>query len=282
VTGTIKALSGKSSIELVILHTSDTHAYLDPLPSDDNRYPNMGGIERRATLINKIRSENEHVLLLDSGDMFQGTPYFNAYGGKMLLELMNIMKYDASTIGNHEFDNGIDWLADMLQYAKFPIVNCNFDTSETALNGMLKKWIIIEMGSLKIGITGLGIDPHGLIKDSNYKGLIYNDPVTEVNAVAKMLKEKMKCNFIIVLSHLGFDMGNAIDDQKLAPQTRNIDLILGGHTHTLLEKPLTINNLDDKPVVIQHSGAAGVHLARLNFTFNNDKIKMQSNIYNNK
>jgi 5'-nucleotidase len=275
----LKALSGKKTIELVILHTSDTHAHLDVLPSDDNHYPNLGGIARRATLINKIRSENENVLLLDSGDVFQGTPYFNVYGGKILFELMNLLKYDACTLGNHEFDNGIDWLAEMLQYPNCPFVNWNLDTSDTALKGKLKKWIIIEKGNLKIGVTGLGINPHSLITEANHKGLIYNDPVTEGEAVAKMLKEKMNCNFIIVLSHLGLEMGNAIDDKKLAAKTRNIDLILGGHTHTFLDEPIIINNLDNKPVVIQHSGTAGVRMTRLNFTFYKDKYEVKNNNY---
>ena len=273
---TIKAISFKNPIKLVILHTSDTHSHLDPLPFDDRRFSNLGGVERRAGLINKIRSENEHVLLLDSGDMFQGTPYFNSYGGKIILELMSLMGYDAATLGNHEFDNGINWLADMIKYAKFPVVNCNFDISETALNGKIKKYIVFEMGGLKIGITGLGINPYSLIKESNYKGLVYKDPVIEGETIAKMLKEKLKCNFVIALSHLGLEMGNVIDDKKLAAQTRNIDLILGGHTHTFLKSPLTVNNLDNKPVVIQHSGSEGVCLTRLDFTFSKDKIDMKS------
>ena len=276
---TISAFSHKKTTTLVILHTNDVHSHIEPFPPNDARFPNMGGAARRALLINKIRSENEHVLLLDSGDIFQGTPYFNFFGGKLDFELMSKMKYDAATLGNHEFDNGINWLVDKLQYANFPFVNCNFNVSETELNGKIQKWTIIDKGNLRIGITGLGINPKGLIKESNYKGLIYNDPVVEGDLTAQMLKEKKKCNFVIALSHLGLDMGDAIDDRKLAAQTQYIDLILSGHTHTFMKEPEIINNLVNKPVVIQQAGMGGVCLGRLDFTFFKEKIDVKSNIY---
>jgi 5'-nucleotidase len=203
--------------------------------------------------------------------MFQGTPYFNIYGGKIIFELMNLMSYDAATFGNHEFDNGIDWLAEKINYAKFSFVNCNYEASGTALNGKFKRWSIIEKGKLKIGITGVGINPDSLISEKNCNGLIYKDPVTESNKIAKLLKEDKCCDFVIVLSHLGLDMGDKIDDKKLAQQTRNIDLILGGHTHTFMGAPLTINNLDNKPVVIHHSGAEGINISRLDFNFTRNK-----------
>jgi len=276
---TISAFAGKKPITLVILHTNDVHSQIEPFPSNDSKFPNMGGVSRRSALINKIRSENEHVLLFDSGDIFQGTPYFNYFGGKLDLELMSKMKYDAATLGNHEFDNGIDWLADKLQYAKFPFVNCNFDVSKTVLNGKIQRWTIIEKGNLRIGVTGFGINPEGLIKESNYEGLIYKNPVTEGDSTAQFLKENKKCDFVIALSHLGLDMGDAIDDRKLAAQTKYIDVILSGHTHTFMKEPEIINNAANKPVVIQQTGMGGICLGRLNFTFYKDKTKLDSNVY---
>ena len=275
----VNAFSGKKPIKLVILHTNDVHSHIDQFPADDPDFANMGGFARRSALINKIRSENEHVLLFDCGDIFQGTPYFNYFGGKLDFELMSKMKYDAATIGNHEFDNGIDWLVDKLQYADFPFVNSNFDVSETPLNDKIKKWIIIEKGDLRIGVIGLGINPVGLIKESNYKGLIYKDPVIEGDVTAQLLKQKMNCNFVIALSHLGLDMGQIIDDKKLAAQTQYIDVILSGHTHTFMKEPVIIENAVNEPVVIQQAGMGGVCLGRLDFTFSKDKAKMNSKMY---
>ena len=273
------AFSWKQPIRIVLLHTNDTHSSIDPLPPDDPFYPNMCGVARRAALISKIRSENQHVLLFDSGDIFQGTPYFNFFGGKVQLELMSKMKYDAACPGNHEFDNGIDYFADAIQYASFPFVNCNYDVSETSLDGKFHKWLIIKKGGLKIGIIGLGINLSGLVSEANYKGLIYNNPITEGETMAKMLKEEQKCNMVIALTHLGFEMRRDADDKKLAAQTKNIDIILGGHSHTFLNTPEFISNLDNKQVVVCQSGAGGVCLGRIDLTIEKQQIKVNSNLY---
>jgi len=275
----LMAFSEKNSLKLVILHTSDTHSNIEPFPANDTRNPNVGGVARRAGLINKIRSENEHVILFDSGDIFQGTPYFNYFNGKLDFELMSKLKYDAATLGNHEFDNGIEPLVENMQYAKFPFVNSNYDFSETSLNGKIEKWLIFNRGKLRIGTIGLGINPVGLITKSNYKGLIYKDPLTEGDSIAKMLKEEKKCDFIVAISHLGYDMGKEIDDKKLAAKSRYIDLILGGHSHKFMKTPEIIYNLDNKPVIVQHSGMGGLYLGRLDFTFFKDNVKMKSELY---
>ncbi|MDR2928540.1 MAG: metallophosphoesterase [Cytophagaceae bacterium] len=269
---------GRETQKLVILHTNDTHSRIDPIPNDGSQYAGMGGVARRMTLIDKIRREHEHVLLLDSGDIFQGTPYFNFYDGKLELQLMTRMKYDASTLGNHEFDNGIDNLSHQLQYAGFPFINTNYDVSETALNGKLKRSHIIQKGNLRIGLIGLGINPKGLIADSNYKGMLYNAPVQTGDLEAKMLKEKEHCHLVIALSHLGLKM-DAIDDLKVAAQTRHIDLIIGGHTHTFMETPEMVTNLNGNPVVIQQAGTAGICLGRLDVVFEQGEAKTTSRIY---
>ena len=274
-----KAIFARKPLKLVILHTNDTHSHLDPLPDNGGNFAGLGGVARRAGLVNKIRSENEHVLLLDSGDIFQGTPYFNFFEGKIDLQLMSKMKYDAGTLGNHEFDNGIDSLVKQLQYAEFPFINSNYDVAGTALENKLEKWRVIEKGNLRIGLIGLGINPAGLVTEPNYKGVKYNSPVETGDATAKMLKEEKKCHFVIALSHLGFNMGNADDDQKVAAQTQYIDLILGGHTHTFMKEPKTIINKKGNPVIIQHSGMYGICLGRLDFVFENDKIKTESKLY---
>ena len=273
------ALSRQKPTKIVLLHTNDTHSRIDPLPTDDIYAPNMGGVARRAALIEKIRSENEHVLLFDSGDIFQGTPYFNYYGGKIELELMSKMKYDAACPGNHEFDNGIEHFANMLKYASFPFVNCNYDISNTSLKGKLSEWIIIQKGNLKIGITGLGINLAGLVSPINSAGLIYNDPITAGEKTAKMLKKEKKCNLVIALSHLGFDMKREVDDKRVAAQTRNIDIILGGHTHTFLKTPELIPNLDNKKVIVCQSGASGVYLGRIDLTLDKEHITISNNQY---
>ena len=274
-----KAIFARKPLKLVILHTNDTHSHLDPLPDNVSNFAGLGGVARRAGLVNKIRSENEHVLLFDSGDIFQGTPYFNFCEGKIELQLMSKLKYDAATLGNHEFDNGIDSLAQQLQYAEFPFINSNYDVAGTALENKIEKWRIIEKGNLRIGIIGLGINPAGLVPESHYKGMKYNDPVETGDATAKMLKEEKKCHFVIALSHLGFRMTNVIDDEKVAAQTEYIDLILGGHTHTFMKEPKTIINKKGNPVIIQQSGMYGICLGRLDFVFENDKIKTESKLY---
>lgn len=258
----------KKQIKLTILHTNDTHSNIDPFPANHAKFPNRGGVVWRHELIQKIRSEEEHVLLLDSGDLFQGTPYFNKYKGVLEMKLMSEMGYEASTMGNHEFDLGLEGFKNAKRYAKFPFICSNYDFSDTILNGETIPHLIIRKGKLKIGILGLGVEMEGLVPKLCYENSKYLDPITVANEQAQLLKDK-GCHFIICLSHLGFEYtdSNKVSDRILARSTKNIHLILGGHTHTFLEKPVEEINLDGEKVLINQVGWAGVNLGRLDFFF---------------
>lgn len=254
---------------LCILHTNDTHSRIDPYPDNDPNYPNMGGYARRADLINKIRQTHPHVLLLDAGDIFQGTPYFNVYGGEPELILMTKMGYDAATMGNHEFDNGLDGFMKVLPHAGFPFIISNYDFSATMLHGKTMPYKIMEKGDLKIGLYGLGIELEGLVGRNLYGETVYIDPLEVARKVERLLKEEMGCDIIICLSHLGYEYeSEKVSDVVIARQTRYTDIILGGHTHTLLDPPTQIENAAGKKVYIGQTGYAGVRLGRMDLYFN--------------
>lgn len=255
--------------KLCILHTNDWHSRIEPFDKTDKNNAGMGGAEYRAALINKYRKENEHVLLLDAGDIFQGTPYFNFYGGELEYKLMSQMGYDCVTLGNHDFDNGIEGLYKQMPHASFDFVNCNYDFTDTLIENKISPYKIYKKGALKIGITGIGIELNGLVPEKLYGKIKYNDPVEKLNKVAAYLKEEKKCDLVICLSHLGYSYKNEkINDLTLAPQTKNVDLILGGHTHTFLKEPITIKNVVGKSVIINQVGWAGLVLGKIEFTFN--------------
>lgn len=259
---------------LTILHTNDVHSHIDPFPADDPRNANMGGVSRRYELIKTIRKENPNVLLLDAGDIFQGTPYFNYYGGELEFKLMSMMQYDASTIGNHDFDNSVDGLFAQMPHATFEFISSNYDFKNTVMNGLVKPYKIFEKQGLKIGVFGLGIELDGLVDKRMYKETIYNDPVETAQEMVRILKKEQKCDLIICLSHLGYKYRNdenKICDLKLAELTEGIDLIIGGHTHTFLDKPTVLKNKADKEVLINQVGCYGINLGRIDFYFDNDK-----------
>jgi len=258
----------KKTLKLTILHTNDTHSNIDPFPSNHAKYPNRGGVVWRDQMIRKIRSEEEHVLLLDAGDIFQGTPYFNKYKGVLEMKLMSKMGYDASTMGNHEFDIGLDGFKNARQYANFPFLCSNYDFSDTILKNDTSQHMIIQKGKIKVGIFGLGVELEGLVAQSASQNTRYLDPVLVANEQAHILKKK-GCHLIICLSHLGFEYSdpNKVSDRILARSTQNVDFIIGGHTHTFLQKPVTEFNLDQKPVLINQVGWAGVHMGRIDFYF---------------
>ena len=264
---------------LCILHTNDVHSRLDPFPQDGGKYAGRGGIVNRERIINKIRTNEKNVLLLDAGDMFQGTPYYNLYKGKAELEMMSLLDYDAGTIGNHDFDNGIDALAENLQYASFPLVNCNYDFRNTPLSGKIPPYKIIRKGGLKIGILGIGIKLEGLVLKSLYGNVVYKDPVAEGNRIAGYLKKNRKCDYVICLSHLGYRYKtNKISDVIFAQQSEHIDLIVGGHTHTFLHKPTELQNKNGKLILVNQVGWAGINLGKINVNFElKNKIKYQTN-----
>ncbi|HSI69966.1 MAG TPA: metallophosphatase [Gillisia sp.] len=256
----------KQTKHITILHTNDVHSHIEPFGPDHNRNPNMGGVARRATLVEEIRRENPNTLLLDAGDIFQGTPFFNFYGGELEFKLMSRLKYDAATIGNHDFDNGIDGLYAQLPHADFKFISSNYDFTNTVMDGQVLPHKVFNKDGIKIGVFGLGIDLQGLVNAHLYKETKYLDPIEIATDMARILKEEKKCDLVICLSHLGFEYSsNKISDVKLAEATRDIDLIIGGHTHTFLEKPEVRKNAAGKQVLINQVGCYGLYLGRIDF-----------------
>ncbi|MGE0637472.1 MAG: bifunctional UDP-sugar hydrolase/5'-nucleotidase [Bacteroidia bacterium] len=264
----LEALAYKEVVKISILHTNDVHSRIDPFPLNDPKYPGMGGAARRAEIINQIRKEEEHVLLFDAGDIFQGTPYFNFYKGELELKLMSQMKYDAATIGNHDFDNGIEGLYKQLPNATFPFIISNYNFADTVMYNKTTTHKIFERAGIKIGVFGLGIELDGLVPKELYKNTIYLNPVTTANEMSALLKNELKCDVVICLSHLGYEYTTKkISDRVLAESTENIDIIIGGHTHTLLEKPTVALNIKGKDVLINQVGWAGINLGKIDFYF---------------
>lgn len=270
-------------IKLTMLHTNDMHCHIDPFPESDAEYPGRGGIVRLATLVSKCRSENPNLLLLDAGDMFQGTPYFNYFKGDIMLKLMSKIGYDAGTIGNHEFDNGLEGIASALKFAKFPIVTSNYDFSDTLLSGLVKNHLILKKGGIKIGIYGLGIELQGLVGNLNYGNTRYLDPLATALKMEHLLKKEHSCDLVICISHLGFSYEhNKISDSSLAPQTKYTDLIVGGHTHTFLEKPLELMNAEGKLILVNQAGWAALAAGKIEFIFDRmGKKKSYTAVVNN-
>lgn len=261
---------------LTILHTNDVHSYIDPFPPNHPKNPNMGGVARRARIIESIRNENSNVLLLDAGDIFQGTPYFNFYGGELEFRLMSMMGYDAATMGNHDFDNGIEGFYAQLPHAQFDFVSANYDFGNTILDGKIKPYRIFHKDGIKVGVFGLGIALDGLVDKKNYRETVYNDPVDVAIDIVRELRENKHCDLVICLSHLGYhykDDPEKICDLKLAAETKGIDLIIGGHTHTFLEKPTIVKNKIGQDVIVNQVGCYGVNLGRIDFYFESNTTK---------
>jgi len=253
----------QQKIKLVILHTNDTHSQIEPTEKSSLKTADMGGYARRMGVISQIREQEKNVLLLDAGDFSQGTPYFNFFNGRMEIDAMNRMKYDAITLGNHEFDNGIDTLAVILKKAQFPILSSNYQLDKTPLFEFVKPYLILERGGLRIGIMALDVNPKSLIIENNYKGLVYEDPIKKAKDISTFLKKKEKCDVIICLSHLGADSTKAeVNDFEIAHRTRYIDVIIGGHSHSLLENVIA-KNAAGKPIVIAQMAKSGLYLGKV-------------------
>jgi 5'-nucleotidase len=264
--------AGSKDVHLTILHTNDMHSRIDPFPADGLPTAGKGGMARRAALIKQIRSENQHVLLLDCGDIWQGTPYFNFYGGELEYKLMSAMGYDAATFGNHDFDNGLDGLQKQLPNAAFPFLIANYDFSQTPLAGRFQPRKVFERGGVRVGVFGIGIELAGLVPDSKFGATRYHDPVAAAREQVKALREVDKVDFVICLSHLGYSYETEkIDDRKLAAQVAGIDLILGGHTHTFLEAPVAVAGPSGWTTQINQVGWAGLNLGRFDVTFRRGK-----------
>jgi 5'-nucleotidase len=271
--------SGRKHI--TILHTNDVHSHIDPFPQDHAAYANLGGVARRAAMIEQVRAENPNTLLFDAGDIFQGTPYFNFYGGELELRLMSKMRYDAVTIGNHDFDNGLQGLLAQMPNANFPFLSANYDFGNTIMDGQVKPFQIWELDGIRIGVFGLGIRLEGLVNKSLYGETKYQDPIEVAQDVSRQLKEEAKCDLVICLSHLGYaypEREDRISDVILASGTENIDLIIGGHTHTFLEKPVIRRNRREQQVLINQVGCYGINLGRIDFYFDHTKPARSSGV----
>lgn len=253
-------LANNNPEHLCIMHTNDVHSHIDPFPENHKKYPGMGGVARRAKLIQEIRSKSQHTLLLDAGDMFQGTPYFNYFGGELEFKLMNAMNYDAATLGNHDFDNGIDSLARQAKRATFKLLNANYNFDKTPMNGLTQSYQIFNKGKFKIGVFGIGIELRGLVDPKMFGNTIYNDPIKEAKYQAEFLKNQ-GCNLIICLSHLGLKYDSKkVSDTILAESCSYIDIVIGGHTHSFLEKPIEIDSKTRGKTYINQVGWAGINL----------------------
>ncbi|MFD1063647.1 bifunctional metallophosphatase/5'-nucleotidase [Winogradskyella litorisediminis] len=273
---TLSSFQSPNTKKITILHTNDVHSHIDPFGPDDGRNANKGGIARRASLIESIRKENPNTLLLDAGDIFQGTPYFNYYGGELEFKLMSILKYDLATIGNHDFDNGINGLYKQLPHANFEFVSANYDFTNTVLDTHVKPYRTFIKDGVKIGIFGLGIELDGLVGKDLYKETIYNYPVEIAQDMSRILKEEEKCDLVICLSHIGYfykKNPDRICDLKLARETKDIDLIIGGHTHTFLPKPTIEKNSAGKNVLVNQVGCYGLYLGQIDFYLQEGKEK---------
>ncbi len=260
--------------KLTILHTNDVHSRIDPFPMDGGRNQGLGGASKRAALIRKIRAEEKNVLLFDSGDIFQGTPYFNFFNGELEIKLMSEMAYDAGTIGNHDFDAGIDGFDTQLVHADFPFVISNYDFRNTVLKGKTKPYTIIQKGDIKIGVFGLGIELDGLVPKALYGDTVYLDPLQYAQRTADILTHDLHCDYVVCLSHLGYAYSeNRISDIIIAQNTNGIDLILGGHTHTFMRKPDIRRNNKGNEVIVSQAGWAGIMLGRLDIFFEKGRKK---------
>jgi 5'-nucleotidase len=261
-----------NTTKITILHTNDVHSRIDPFPEDGTKNAGLGGAAKRAALIKKIRSQSENTLLFDCGDIFQGTPYFNYYGGELEMKLMTEMKYDAATMGNHDFDNGIEGFEKQLAYASFPILVANYNFDNTIMKDKTQAYKIFKKDGVKIGVFGLGIQLDGLVTKSLYKETEYIDPLTTAEKIASQLKNDEKCDYVICLSHLGYKYDNAkVSDIVLAQYTSSIDMVLGGHTHTFLKEPTIIKNKAEKEVIINQCGWGGMVLGQIDLYFEKNK-----------
>jgi 5'-nucleotidase len=266
-------------IKITILHTNDVHSQIDPFPSNHNLYPNKGGFAKRASLFKELITINPNTLIFDAGDIFQGTPYFNFFQGELELNLMKKMGYNAATIGNHEFDAGLKTFKKNILNNDFQFISSNYDFTNTELEGLVDKYKIYNKGGVKIGVFGLGIELRGLVDPLLYDETKYYDPINIAKDLSSKLKYEKKCDLVICISHLGHEYQNdKISDTKLAKLTSNIDLIIGGHTHTLLKEALILKNSLGKEVIINQVGSSGIFVGKIDFYFTNSSKSYDESI----
>ncbi len=273
----LKAESLDAFEKITILHTNDTHSRIDPFDSGD--FAGLGGVIARKAIIDEIRKAEKHVLLLDAGDIFQGTPYFNLYNGELEIKAMSMLGYDAATMGNHDFDGGIDNFDKQLNHANFPFIVSNYNFENTPLDKKIQKYKIFQKGQIRIGVFGLGIELDGLVPKALFGETQYLDPIHIGNQYAHFLKHEKKCQIIIGLSHLGYSYPNKqrVSDLMLAESIDNVDVIIGGHTHTFLNSPKEIKNKFGKFVIVNQVGWGGINLGRLDVYLKKDSKKVDKN-----
>lgn len=256
---------------ITILHTNDTHSQIDPLPANDAN-AGKGGVARRATLVKRVRKENPNTLLVDAGDVLQGTPYFNFYKGEVEYKAMSAIGYDVGTLGNHEFDNGVEALAAALKFATFDIVSANYDVKGTVLEQRVKRYVVKTLAGIRIGLFGLGVSPVALITPDNFKGVTYIDPVIAARDVVKKLREDERCALVVCMSHLGYNADAKSGDSFVASQVDGIDFIASGHTHTFMKEPVMQTQPCGAKTTIFQVGKSGIYIGRVDFTFRNGKL----------
>lgn len=271
-TGSLSLAASKGKAKhITILHTNDTHSHIEPFPLTDARNAGKGGVARRATLIEQIRRENPNTLLFDAGDIFQGTPYFNFYGGEIELKLMSMLRYDAATIGNHDFDNGLEGLYKQLVHANFPFICTNYDFTSTIMEGKTKKYKVFKKDGVRIGVYGLGVELQGLVDKNNYKETKYLNPEEIMQETERKLKIEERCDLIVCLSHVGYhyhDDPERVCDLSLAKASTYTNLFIGGHTHTFLPHPTVVKNKVGSDVLVNQVGCFGINLGRIDFYLN--------------
>ena len=261
-------LAGNEFITISILHTNDLHCHIEPFSEGNENTAGKGGLARISEMVKRVKSENENTLLFDAGDMFQGTPYYNYFKGELMLQLMSAAGYDAGTIGNHEFDDGLEGILKSLPAAKFPLINSNYDFSETILAGKFPRYMIFKRSDIKIGVYGLGIKLKGLVADKNFGNTVYNDPLKTALEMESFLKNDKKCDLVVCLSHLGFRYKeDQISDMVLAAETSFTDLIIGGHTHSFLEEPVITKGKTGNQVIVNQASWGGLVLGKIDFIF---------------
>jgi 5'-nucleotidase len=259
---------------ITILHTNDQHSQIDPLPAND-RNAGKGGVARRGTLVKRIRQENPNTLLVDAGDSFQGTPYFNLYKGVVEYKAMSAVGYDVVTLGNHDFDNGIEGLAEAMKSATFEFVSANYDLTGTIIANRVKPYVVRQLGGVRVGLFGLGIKLEGLNPPESFKGLKYLDPVRMARGTVRLLRTQEKCAMVVCLSHLGYypqPKGDDLGDSQVVAQVDGIDFIASGHTHTFMKQPVLAKQPSGKETVIFQVGKSGIYLGRVDFTVRRNKV----------
>lgn len=260
---------------ITILHTNDTHSQIDPLPANDQQYPDKGGVARRATLVKRIRKENPNTLLVDAGDVFQGTPYFNFYKGEVEYKSMSLIGYDVVTLGNHDFDNGVEALAAAMKFATFEFVSSNYDVTGTPLERRVKPYTVRVIGGVRVGLFGMGVSPDNLITPENFKGVKYNDPVKAARDVVATLRGRERCTLVVGMSHLGYypdAKEGGVGDTQVAAQVDGIDFIASGHTHTFMKQPVMTKTPSGGNTIIFQVGRSGIYVGRVDMKLRDGKV----------